>query len=207
MDTEAINQVVKDMREFIETKVEVGFMSREEILAVALEVYGDECPPNLLQPEANKTIENAIKTQLKAQADWPEETDCDRLDRAFAKLEANGIVAIQNGVCCQSCAMEDVWEGIEAMQEEGQEVRGYTFFHEQDTEAALTSGSVFLAYGSMAEGQNAALKIGHEVQVQLEADGFDVQWNGNIRQRIQVHLNWQKRWKVGGVDDLLKEIL
>lgn len=129
-----------------------------------------------------------------AQEQWPQEPDCDRMERAFAELEENGIVAIQNAVCRQSCAMEDVWFGIEDMQKGGKEIRGYTFFHEQDSERALTRHSVHLAYGSIQKGKEEALKIGYEVKELLKAHGFEVQWNGEIRERIRVNLNWQKRW-------------
>ena len=36
---------------------------------------------------------------------WPETTDCDRLDRAFATLAAESVVARQHLWCCTRCAV------------------------------------------------------------------------------------------------------
>ena len=194
METENITEVFAAIQKAIQTQVRVGMLPREQILAKALDAYSEIEFPEWLVPEAGRILDQAIAAQIALQASWPDETDCDRLDRAFAELEANGIVAIQNAVCCQSCAMEDVWFGIERMRAAGTPVRGYTFFHEQDTEAALLRDALYLAYGSTEKDPDLALQIGHAVQEQLEAWGFQVTWNGELRQRIKVQLLWQKRW-------------
>ena len=43
-----------------------------------------------------------------AQKSWPQVTDCDRLDRAFAALEQQGVIALHRAGCTQSDGLEEV---------------------------------------------------------------------------------------------------
>ena len=62
-------------------------------------------------------------------------------------LEAAGIVARQNFTCCKTCGFYEINGEMEAARAQGRVVRGYVFFHMQDTERAAKGGDLALAYG------------------------------------------------------------
>jgi hypothetical protein len=72
-------------------------------------------------------------------------------------------------------------------------VRGYAFYHEQDTESAAGGGGLYLNYGSCDEGTEAAVAIGHEIVAALKAKGLDPDWNGSLEKRIGLPLDWKRR--------------
>src|SRR5262245_35182424 len=79
--------------EYIERYVRYGFYRPAEIeRIVGDDVLGGEIPRERL-----RELVKAEMTRLKAeQESWPNVTDCDRLDRAFAALRAENILAIHN---------------------------------------------------------------------------------------------------------------
>jgi hypothetical protein len=130
---------------------------------------------------------------------WPVPTACDRLDRAFASLERAGIVARQHFSCCGTCGAAEISDEIEAARAR-RPVRGYTFFHVQDTESAVAGDGLHLAYGAAsADGiteeqwNRAAIAVGHEVVAALRAEGLDASWSGDLDERIHVPLEWRRR--------------
>ncbi|MBT7073120.1 MAG: hypothetical protein HN560_11120 [Anaerolineae bacterium] len=193
MGEEKLQEAIESIKEYIERDVKAGFMAPSEIVDHAIDVFYGEIDSELLKPDAEKILEKALSDHLAAQADWPEVTDCDRLDDTFAQLKESGIAAVQDAICCSTCAMEDVSAAIDTMRKEEMPVRGYTFFHEQDTEHAIQSGRFNLSYGYIERDQEAAIKIGHEVKEALEKNGFKVEWDGTIRKRITVFIDWQRR--------------
>jgi hypothetical protein len=146
-------------------------------------------------------VGTAIARQLAVQAGWPEVTDCDRLDAAFAKLEANGIVARQNFTCCQNCGFAEIGAEVADVQDAGTDVRGVTFFHQQDADRAVDGGSIYLSYGATHDdGANSdgsdSVEIAREIVAVLNAHGLKPNWDGTTAQRIEVPLNWRRRFPV-----------
>jgi hypothetical protein len=80
-----------------------------------------------------------------------------------------------------------------AADEAGMTVRGYAFFHMQDTEAAVEGDGLYLSYGAVADGAGAAEAIGHAVVAALEAKGLDPVWDGEWSRRIFVPMDWRRR--------------
>ena len=175
-----------------------GFYSDEEILENARDVMLDEMEESSMDEREMDTLLLAALTEVKAahaqeQKNWPDKTDCDRLDEAFTALEASGIVARQNFTCCGSCGSAEIWGEIETVQNEGGNVRGYAFYHAQDTESAVDGYGLYLGYGATEEGEAAALKIAHNIVAGLESHGLQTHWDGTWNQRIGVTLDWKKR--------------
>ena len=135
----------------------------------------------------------ALAEHKREQASWTAPTDCDRLDAAFAALEKSGIVARQNFSCCGSCGAGEIVDEMETVQEAGATVRGYVFYHEQDTDGAVERGGLYLNYGSAEEEEMPALRIGHEIVAALQQQGLTVVWDGTWEKRIHVDLDWQRR--------------
>jgi hypothetical protein len=191
---DSMENALVELRSYIRRDVRAGFHSLDDILELAIEVIADEgLPAESLRPHAERFLaEELVRLQEEAKS-WPETTDCDRLDRAFAELEANGIVARQNFTCCQTCGHAEIGEQIENAMAEGRAVEGYTFFHQQDTEAAVDEGGMHLAYGALEEGEGATAAIGRRVADTLGRHGLAVQWDGSVKTRIQVSMQWRKR--------------
>jgi hypothetical protein len=74
-------------------------------------------------------------------------------------------------------------------------VRGYAFYHMQDTERAVVGDGVYLAYGAIEEGPFAATRIAQEICDALRAEGLVVEWDGTVEKRVLVKLDWKRRRK------------
>jgi hypothetical protein len=136
-------------------------------------------------------VHESWEAQVAEQRKWPEVTDNDLLERAFAQLRRTGIVAEENFTCCQPCGMAEIDDQIP----EGSVMDGYAFFHRQDTESALTYGEFFLSYGAFdpePEPQKT-VEIGQRVVAALEAEGLRTEWDGSPANRITVFIEWRKR--------------
>ena len=124
---------------------------------------------------------------------FPETTDNDKLDAAFAALEKSGIVARDNFTCCLSCGGSEIGQQIDAAGEAGLAVRGYVFFHEQDTDSAVEGGGLLLAFGAVDERESATLAIGRETCEVLRSHGLAPVWADDPNKRIHVPMVWQRR--------------
>lgn len=182
-----------DMRRQIETDVAAGFRDIRDIVESAVEVFADDGDRAELRRDAERLAAKAFAVHAAAQASWPAITDCDRLDAAFSVLEADGIISRQNYSCCGNCGSAEIWDEIEGARKAGRVARGYTFYHMQDTDAAVDGYGICLNYGAFEEGVAAAVEIGQQVAAQLTAHGLSVDWDGRIERRIAVPLDWKRR--------------
>src|SRR5262249_46017524 len=150
----------------------------------------EECGQDNLRGPICRAIAEQVAAHRAEQAGWPETTDCDRLDAAFAGLQLRGIVARQNFSCCSNCGHGEMWGEMEAM---GPNCRpkGYAFYHVQDTESAAEGGGLFVKYGAVARGEEAAVAIGRAIAEELRKAGLTVEWNGSSDQAVGVvGLDW-----------------
>jgi hypothetical protein len=183
-----------DLHEFIRVQVAAGFSPVADVVDEAIEIFVDtSLPPHALREVAQTLAEQALAGHIAEQATWPETTDCDRLDAAFAALDADGIVARQHFSCCGSCGASEIHDEMDQATKAGQTVRGFAFFHIQDTEGAVSGESLFLSYGSADRDKDAAIAIGHEVVSALRERGLHPAWNGRHANRIGLPINWQRR--------------
>jgi hypothetical protein len=101
--------VDEDLRSELDLMVRGGYQSRDEILEAIAELAAGE-GANLDDAELARTVDAAI-AGLRAEArSWPQETDNTRLDQAFARLTAAGLIARQDFACCTSCAHAEIWD-------------------------------------------------------------------------------------------------
>ena len=195
MNAEALQGAIEEMREYIQGQVAAGFNSEEDIQSFAMErlELEDDAEAIVLRRHAALLTREEIEEHLKRQMTWPPCTDCDRLDAAFADLEQAGIVARQDFSCCGNCASGEIWEVMEAQAAQGIQVRGYVYYHMQDTEAAVAGGGVYLGYGSTKRDDASVLEIAREIVVTLQRHGLTVEWDGTRKKRILVLMQWQRR--------------
>lgn len=193
MNQSAPGESVDEIRERVELEVAIGFDSDAEIVESVVATYDGVIDPARLRSIVETLVKSAAKSHRESQTMWPAETDCDRLDRAFGELNRSGVVARQHFSCCGTCGVGDIHAEMDEVRERGGVVRGYTFFHVQDTEGAVENGGLFLSYGSPTQDEATALRIGHAVVDALERHGLKTMWNGEWSKRIGVRVDWKRR--------------
>ncbi len=184
----------QEVRLFVARRVAEGFDSEEDILEDTLEFFVDEYGDSQnFSSMVNRMTAELMAAHLEESRSWPEETDCDRLDKAFDEMEEQGIVARQNFTCCQNCGHAEIWEELELTRQE-HEVSGYVFFHMQDTDRVLEEGRLYIAYGAADSADESAIVVAEKAAQILKKSGFNVDWDGTLDKRIcLVNFNWRRR--------------
>jgi hypothetical protein len=132
-----------------------------------------------------------------AEAQWPQTTDCDKLDRAFARLHEQGICALQ-------CAGDTMDDGIEAVREvlmdesiPEDRYHGYCFYYSQDIDSVLDEEELLLVFGHVDRSEAKEkdhIAVGQTICEALRQAGLTVDWDGSPKRRIGVpQLRWQRR--------------
>jgi hypothetical protein len=171
----------------VRTAIAAGYADWDQILEEARESADDE---GLEGIDVAQVAADEAAAYEQHQAEWPPITDYDRLHSAFVALNDRHIVARENFSCCGNCGSVEIWDEI---REHGENARGYTFFHIQDTEGAVTDGSLYMSYGATEQGEAPALAIANEVVAALREHGLRTEWDGSWSKRIFVALDWQRR--------------
>ena len=185
-------ELAAELRAYIDREVRGGFTPVGEIPNAAVEYLATDGDASTLQSHAEAYTAEALVAHAEAQKQWTT-TDCDRLDASFTQLEADGILARQDFSCCQNCGHGEIWDLVQSANADDRSVRGYTFYHHQDTESAVEGGGLCLAYGSVIEGDEALARIGHEIVAALRSNGLQVNWDGTTKKRIVVTVDWKRR--------------
>ncbi len=172
----------------------------------------DTCPDDEWESFLQFTTDEIEREAAKLFAEmetWPEETDCDRLDRAEQLLRDRGILLWQASPCCDTCTMGEFSDRLQVIDEQfpglNDRLRGYTFFIDQNIPDELSEGSeltVCLGYGSISEDEadndpevyeKKALGIAREVCECLHAAGIKPDWDGSFSRKICITVQWQRR--------------
>ncbi|MDX2197524.1 MAG: hypothetical protein SF069_00975 [Phycisphaerae bacterium] len=183
-------EALESLSRYVRELVVGGFDPISEVRTNARDyAVGDGLPASA----AKRIVDAELTRFYKLQRRFPKVTDNDRLDAAFAELNRSGIVALQNYLCCGTCASREIHEVMAERRDAGKLVRGYTSYDVQSTWAATDGHGIALNYGSPKRGRKAAEAIGHEVVAVLRKHGLDARWEGNWDNRIMVELRWQRR--------------
>jgi hypothetical protein len=209
-------ELLRSLQRYICGELRLTKRRREEILEACRDVYiADVCPERerdtFLQLAADEFTRTAAHLASEV-ATWPEETDCDRLDRVEAALRARGILLWQVSPCCDTCTGGEVRHRIDLMHRRypgfRDRVRGYAFFIDQNMPGMLADGphlSVYVGYGWLSPGKSQvapevyernALGIAREVCQCLSNEGFEPDWDGSLARKIGLSLNWQRRTSI-----------
>jgi hypothetical protein len=193
MEKSIDKETLQDLRDAIHREVAGGFTPEDEIVTNAVEFMADEYEPDDLEPHALEIARELLAAHKREQESWPDVTDCDRLDSALAALEATGIVCRQDFTCCGTCGAAEIGDEMEEAAEDGKAIRGYVFYHMQDTEHAVDGYGLYLSYGSVEDDEASAVGIGRELVAALRQQGLEADWNGSLSRRIGVSLDWKRR--------------
>lgn len=182
-----------EVRTFVAKRVAEGFDAEEDIVEDTLECFDEYDDDPQFTSMVQRMTSELLAEHEQEERNWSDETDCDRLDKAFDELENEGIVARQNFTCCQTCGHAEIWEEIEQVKQDS-EVSGYVFYHMQDTDRVLEEGRLYLAYGATENADDAAIRVAQRITNALRKSGFKVDWNGSLDKRICLEqFNWRRR--------------
>lgn len=185
-----MNDSEKYIADQIRLSIWSGHETPDRIQEIITEILEDDADEEMLRSLVQKGFDEKI--QLEQQ--WPEITDCDKLENAFESLSEKGIVAIHN-------AGWDKGEGfhacLDAYREAGspEGLFGICFYTSQDIESAIDGGGLYLGFGSTrADAEEAdAPKAAELICKEVRAAGLSVDWNGTVATRINVDMKWQIR--------------
>jgi hypothetical protein len=177
----------------IDGLVRGGFEERARIIEILCEEMYE--PGELDGAEVVAAVDAAFTALTQDKATWPTTTDCDRLDGAFAALNARGIIALQNAGYTQSDGYDDIRESYHEHSDRDA-IIGYCFYHGQDLERAVHDEGLYLAFGPMDSKKEEAEgpRIGAMIVEELTRAGLAAKWNGTFAQRIFIPaIDWKRR--------------
>ena len=183
----------QDILDAISRHVRGGFETPADIVRIVLETVDEGAAVD--RDEVDAVVAAAFRSQRRAQAAWPAVTDCDRLDAAFAALEARGIIALHYAGYTQSDGYDEVVEAVHALAEPPRAI-GYCFYHGQDLERAVDGGGLRLAFGPIDPNRepDEGPRIGRMIVDALADAGLESAWNGSFQQRIDLpRIDWKRR--------------
>ncbi|WP_306371499.1 hypothetical protein [Nocardiopsis sp. CC223A] len=131
-------------------------------------------------------VDAVLADHVHRQRRRPSRTDSERLTRAFRSLDASGILAREEFLCCDGCARADLDAEAAASGS-----RGYAYYHWQDTLSAADGAPLTVGFESTHRVRRAA--VGAEVAEALRAHGLTVHWDGDPERRIEVGMDWSRR--------------
>jgi len=192
-EVQLMAETLNELRQFISHRVSEGFESVHEIVDNANSWAFERYERDDLLPEIKRFTSEAIAAHQSQQAGWGPTTDCDRLDEAFAALNAQSVVARQDFSCCNNCGFTEIWTEVEEA-EKLHPVEGYVFYHLQCTERAIKTGQLFMAYGCVEDELEAFQRVGTKIVAELRRVGLDASWGGTPGHPIVIEgMVWRRR--------------
>ncbi|MGZ4447560.1 MAG: DUF6891 domain-containing protein [Nocardioides sp.] len=176
------------VREFTRSCVRAGLLDERALHDEVAQAVAAELPARAADADA---VAHAWVAEFRAElaADeesWPAVTDHDRLQRAFAELEAGGVVVLQG--------CEDHWVATRLLGERaaaGSSPRGVVWFTPQDVWHAVDEGmlEVNLWHGTTANAAPGDALL-DDVLAVLAGHGLPAHFDEG---RIEVQTSWQRR--------------
>ncbi len=136
---------------------------------------------------AKNTKKKAAKKKAAKRKAKPPSEARKRLRAAFAELNENGIVALENAGYTQSDGWGDTNEVAYELKQRGLKPRGGCFYHQQDSQRGRKGEGLYLTFGAYAQGKRreaSTLEVGREIVATLERHGFTPAWDGTSGERI-----------------------
>jgi len=177
----------------IASMVRSGFYEHDRVIEIFTEEMYE--PGELDAKEVREAVNKNFSEYETEKKSYPETTDCDRLDDAFAGMNSRGVIALQNAGYTQTDGFEEVGEAYNELDDQSG-VLGYCFYHGQDLQRAVNGDGLFFAFGPVdpADEQTVGIQVGSIVKEELERTGLIVDWDGTFESRLNIpKLNWQKR--------------
>lgn len=183
-----------EVLEFIHQEVKFGFNNQEDILE-AIWAAGFENEDELDEEWLKQIIAQHYNEYQKESQQWTKPTDFDKLAKIFDELNQEKIISLHKAGYTKQDGYSDVHEVVDLLKPKNIVPIGYCFYHTQDLERVIepTSKSLFLAFDDINQDTEKAILIGQKIEAKFTDNGFTVEWNGTIEQRIEIkNISWQK---------------
>ncbi len=153
-DDDSRDDLRKSLRLRILGELRLAKRSQNEILDVCRDVYiGEICPKServSFFSFVDAELERCVARVASERLTWPDETDCDRLDRVETALREQGVLLWQASPCCNSCTAGEMGDRIEVVNHRfpgfRDRLRGYAFFIDQNMPEELARSSELSVY-------------------------------------------------------------
>ncbi len=180
-----------EIAQMIRARARSGVDDAVSITAAVRERFG---PGDIDDDNLQRWVSDALDQQAADEADWPDETDCDRLDVTLASLLRHGILSRQNAGRDQAAALADVAAAFVEAGGDDSGIIGFCFYDYQDLLRVADGEDLLLSFGEVHSDPDGGVHVGRLIRQTLEADGFSVRWDGTLGERIAVtDLLWQRR--------------
>lgn len=155
------------------------------------------------QPDLRARVEALaplIFDELQArEAAWPIPTDNDRLDRAFASLDRDGILTRQNWYRSEAPADEEMAHEVRAARC-SRPIRGFAYFHGGDVRRALAGEGLRITWDAVLppktpeeKRERSAWDVAQDVHRALWAQGLSPDWSRVVGDPITLPFTWRRR--------------
>lgn len=114
-----------------------------------------------------------------------------RVLNTFKTLRKKGFLARANFMFDQSDAGYNLTLQAEKKVDQGKEIKGCVYWHNQDEENYKRYGEWYLAYGNLNSNKYGVIgmpnvEVGKIISEELESNGVNIEWNGNGGSRILI---------------------
>ena len=187
-----LNHSDRVMLNVIQKWVWSGFYDPEQVDSMINDYLEEGAHEELLR----SAVESEFAKKHEAEMEWPENTDCDRLDAVFETLDQRKILCLENSGSEISDGHQEAFEVL-SMQP-GHDYFGYCFYHDQDVNFAIDGRGLLLAFNHVDGDVSDKLKVGMVVKEELQRAGFALDWDGTIEHRIKIiNIEWKRRYRNG----------
>jgi hypothetical protein len=187
------DDIKEEALEQLELEIKFGFDDAEMLFERIREMFDDE--EDFDEEWLEATIAEKLGEHQQASLTWSRPTDFEKIARAFDELIAQKIVCLHKAGYTRQDGEGDCMEVIEYLKDQGVKAIGYCYYHEQDLARVVEpeGGGLFLGYDSPAQNDEDALVVANKIAEAIKKQGFEVEWNGTVDQRIMVkNVRWQK---------------
>lgn len=186
------NDLIDEINQIISFLIDSGFFDKDEILDIIEEQFIFE---NISLEKIANIISKKYDEKIDDEKNWSSLTDFDRLVNCFDELNKNDIIAIHNAGNTITDGIEDSFEVFHHLKSQKINAKWFCFYNLQDIEIAIKSNSLNLGFGDFENNTLKSLEIGKTITKILKNNGFSIEWNEDINQRIKIQpFYWKKRF-------------
>jgi len=186
------DELADGIRAQMGNQLQLGLLEYEKFVMWSWESFDN--PDAISERGIRAAAARVWDERVAEQQTWTGRSDADRLEAAFAELDAAGVLARMNFWCCGSCASWALWKNELPNRPQ---LSGYVYFNSQTAERILDEGEIVMAHGSFvprgSPGEAEADRANAErVLAVLRAHGLTAEAEGTYGIRVKLP-DWRRR--------------
>jgi hypothetical protein len=183
--------------ESIEKRILIGFEDPAEFVddvieEVEAEKWVDRTPYTWIK----KTTKDLYQKHEERSKTWEQPTDVIRLAEVFSDLCKDGILALHKTGHTQIEAIDEVTDIMNDMVLSPELIKGFCFYNGENVEELIykEKGSLHITFNSiLLDDPQFGITIGTIVANRLREKGFQINWDGTMKSRIELlDFSWKK---------------